>query len=223
MTSKLDVPSTVAQSVRLATVSDFMGPVHAKLEEARSTARSAINSIDAEIQAKTDLHKALTHQSVNVSQAVDLIEREIRASLKSFRPSALRAAGVAVNLMAHCRLQSSGGVVTGDGRHTFQISDPNPPKFASSGDGLVALLAALIDDRAIHAFAMEAAQLAGAPDLGRSVSELAEEANLLASELEDLHERRYAIKRELSTLVQAELSPLVPDSFFQRTGEAAVD
>lgn len=202
-------------------LSSVVGSVDRQLQETRQALRQAIADLDAAIVEKTNRLTGLERRSVTRADATALVAKNMRDSLKAHRLEMRRRAARAGYLSSHVPV-SNFGTIDGTGRHKRSRSEPKRLDILPHNLSATDLAAILLDDEAIDAFAADAIESTDAPAQGAPVAELAAEADALADELDEMHKRRHELRERLSNFINMALSPVVPDSFFQRSSKANV-
>ncbi len=202
-------------------LSSVVGSVDRQLQETRQALRQAIADLDAAIVEKTNRLTDLERRSVTRADAAALVAKNMRDSLKAHRLEMRMRAARAGYLSSHVPV-SNFSTIDGTGRHKRSRSEPKRLDILPHDLSATDLAAILLDDEAIDAFAAEAIESTDAPTQGAPVAELAAEADALADELDEMHKRRHELRGRLSGFVSMALSPLVPDSFFQRSSKANI-
>jgi len=185
-----------------------------RTEQARADISKAIAGLDATIRAKVEQHEKLTLRSVNQADMAQSIAAGLRAYIAGKRAELKRNTDRFANLSEH-RSITTFGSINGDGRHVKSVRTPTAFKWCDYLDDPLMVLAVLITDADIDAFAERAARESGAPETGPGIDELAAQANALATEIENLYEKRHELRGQLSHFIDISLSPMVPNSFFK--------
>ena len=197
--------------------SDLQTNIAERLDAFRAEANTGMAALDTRIRELSEAHDRLT-RSVRLEDAARLIADDIRESIREARAHLEHRAASAARLDAHAPIRKF-GALTADGAVDATTTTPAPLRLLAYDTGPLEVLALLLTDDQINAFAEAAAQAAGAKRGGRSVAELLVEADRTAAELEALFEERSKAKAALSDLIEVSLSPLVPDAFFNRQPE----
>lgn len=163
--------------------------------------------------------KQVLHTSVSVNDAADLISRSIRARISMARAELIKASGRALWLESHVTVTQFGGF-DGNGEPEFSESKPELLDIVRDTMSPFKMLALVLTDAQIDAFARMAATEAGAVSGGRKVAELQKESEQLSKELEALLIHRKEAKAAIDSLSNVSLTPFISKKFHEMKKEA---
>lgn len=163
--------------------------------------------------------KRVLHTSVSVNDAADLISRSIRARISMARAELIKASGRALRLESHVTVTEFGGF-DGNGEPEFSESKPELLDIVRDTMSPFKMLALVLTDAQIDAFARMAATEAGAVSGGRKVAELQKESEQLSKELEALLIHRKEAKAAIDSLSNVSLTPFISKKFHEMKKEA---
>lgn len=203
---------------------EAIAAVQQRTAQARADLATALGALDDVIREKSEQLARLQSSSVSQAQVAQGIADGLRAYLAEGQ-ARLRGVGRSFALLGAYRTVVHFGVISGDGSHMKDVKRPHPLDWHGmlaepSGALSAAALALVLDDAGIEAFAEHAARESGAPETGPSIDELDEQARELADELEALHEDRFTLHAQLKDFIEMSVSPMVPNSFFNRQPSA---
>lgn len=183
--------------------------VLAKVEAIKMEAAESIERHDELIRAASS-EIARLNTSVAAPDAARLIAEDIRLSISDWRNKIMNKAADAKCLSRHMPLITCSGVNAG-GVHSFDEKIPSILNIVPYDAPAVAALAMLMTDEQIDAWAHAQAVAAGCPEHGPTVADLAADHQRLTKKLQALVADRYEACLAMDALIDASLSPLLPD------------
>jgi hypothetical protein len=185
-------------------LSSFNPDLAANIRNVRTQAASTVTSIDQQITTLTQQQRAL-HAQVSVADAAALIASSIKTNIAEARIQLSREAARSVRLESHASVSYVAGL-DGNGDAEFSVSKPVCLNIPSRDIHAFQMVALLMTDAQIDAFAQKSAIECGAIPSGRTVADLKAESDNLHQQIVSLYQQRKEAGLALEALSNVELA-----------------